>query len=103
MSRLARFAAVRRVPGVERTDGAYLDPMEDACADGKPGQRSPAAPAPSAATFRPQPPSLLLERDLDDAREPARAFGAALLARRPRGDAGSRVERLRPRSSPRSL
>src|SRR5882757_3488978 len=98
MPRLARFPAVRRVSGLERTDGAYLDPMEDADAHCQSRQRSPATPASRAEIVRPQPPSLLLERGVDDTRESARATGAALLARRPRNDAGSWMERLRPRS-----
>ena len=57
MSRLARLAAFRRVPCLERTDGAYLDPMEDADAHGRasaanctPRQR-PGAPMALAAAL----------------------------------------------------
>ena len=53
------------------------------------GSETPAASAPDAAMARPQPPSLLLERGVDHAREPARASDAELL-RAP----GSRSRRI---------
>src|SRR6516225_5717170 len=54
MSRFAGRAALRRVPRVERTDGAYVDQMEDADAHARPRRRNSAASAPGSAMAAPQ-------------------------------------------------